>query len=233
MTRPSTYAGKTAYHGDVAVNYDRDRVGEPVWQKEQAWVETWARGVPSGAKVLDVPAGTGRFIGIFRARGAQVQAVDISEDMLAALRGQWAPDGATVVVEQGDAEALRHGDGAFDFAICWRLFHLVPADVAERVLRELARVCRGEIVVEVFGVEAGGPARLAWSALKRKVRTWLPRRSAGAKPWSHITNFVHNEPALRAMMARSGLRVVRVETLTDYEGRPARVFVLRREGSQA
>ena len=135
-----------------------------------------------------------------------------------------------MVVEQGDAEALRHADGACDFAICWRLFHLVPPEVAERVLRELARVCRGEIVLEVFGVESGGAARLAWNALKRRVRAWLPRVN-GAKPWSHITNYAHNEPALRAMMARSGLRVVRAETLADYEGRPARVFVLMREGS--
>ena len=55
MIQPNTYTGKTAYQGPIAANYDRDRVGEPVWQSEQAWFAGWAARVPAGARVLDVP----------------------------------------------------------------------------------------------------------------------------------------------------------------------------------
>ena len=234
MNRDASYIGKTAYHGEVAANYDRDRVNEPVWQREQAWVEMWSQRVPAGAVVLDVPAGTGRFVGILRARGARVHAVDISEDMLAELRARWAPDGSALVVARGDAEALAYAADTFEFAICWRLFHLVPPETAERVVRELARVCRGQIVLEVFGVERGGPIIAAVRAIKRRLRALVPRAGGGdAKPWSHITNFPHRETDLRAMFARCGLRVAGEETLADYQGRPARVYLLERERAGA
>jgi ubiquinone/menaquinone biosynthesis C-methylase UbiE len=227
MTPPSSYLGKTAYHGQVAENYDRDRVGEPIWQQEQAWVENWARAIPEGATVLDLPAGTGRFIGLLQARGARVHAVDISEDMLAALRARWQPQAGGLVVARGDAEALEYPDRFFDFVLCWRLFHLLPPGVAERVAAELARVCRGRIAVEVFGAEPGGAVvgsvRLAW----RRLKALLPRRGP-AKPWSHITNYPHREQALVRMFTRHGLRLAGIASVADYGGRPATVLLLER-----
>ena len=227
MTPEDTYTGKTAYQGSVAANYDRDRVGEPVWQREQDWFEGWARGVPPGARVLDVPAGTGRFVGILRARGARVHAVDISDDMLAELRRRWSAEEPELVIARADAEALPYAAGEFDFVVCWRLFHLLPPAASERVLRELARVCRGEIVLEVFGVEQGG-AGAAWlRAGKARLRAWLRPAPVAAAPWAHITNFPQREPALLALIARCGLRVAGSETLADYHGRPARIYRLR------
>lgn len=234
MKPDADYIGKSAYRGEVAAHYDQDRVNEPVWRREQAWMEAWAQRVPAGATVLDVPAGTGRFIGILRARCAKVHAVDISEDMLAALRKKYTLDGDAVLVAQGDAEALALGDDGFEYAICWRLFHLLPSEVAERVLRELARVCRGQIVLEVFGVQQGG----WWSRLRRAItrRRQAPPVVAvaqSAKPWAHITNFPHRENDLFAMIERCGLRIVLAETLAVYQGQPARVYLLEREGKRA
>jgi len=230
MTPRSHYVGKTAYRGEIACNYDRDRVGEPIWQREQAWVESWARRIPSGSKVLDLPAGTGRFLEILLSRGARVHAIDISEDMLKALRARSVPEGATLVVAQGDAEALDCADESFDFVICWRLMHLLPPDVAERVVCELARVCRGEIVLEVLGVYLGGRWGAGVRAFKRRLRTLLGLGArAGGKPWSHITNYPHREADLVALFSRCGLRLEAVESLLDYDGQPARIYVLRKE----
>jgi ubiquinone/menaquinone biosynthesis C-methylase UbiE len=229
MTPRSHYAGKTAYRGEIAANYDRDRVGEPIWQREQAWVESWARRLPAGAKVLDLPAGTGRFLEILWDRGARVHAIDISEDMLKALRARSVPKGASLVVTQGDAEALECADDSFDFVICWRLMHLLPSDAMERVVRELARVCRGEIVLEVLGVYVGGPWGAAARAVKRRLRALLGLRSrAGGKPWSHITNYPHREADLIALFSRCGLHLESMESLMDYDGRPARIYLLRK-----
>lgn len=226
MTQPDTYTGKTAYQGSIAANYDRDRVGEPVWQCEQAWFEAWSAGVPAGARVLDLPAGTGRFVGLLRARGARVHAVDISEDMLAELRRNWPAEGENLVVERADAEALPYAPGTFDFVVCWRLFHLLPPAACERVLRELARVCRGQIVLEVFGVETDGPVVVFLRTLKTRLRAWL-RPDPAPAPWAHITNYPQREPVLLRMIDRCGLQVAGCETLTVYHGRPARIYLLR------
>ncbi|MES2696145.1 MAG: methyltransferase domain-containing protein [Verrucomicrobiota bacterium] len=227
MTPEPSYAGKSAYRGDVAANYERDRVNETVWQQEQAWMERWAQRVPAGARLLDVPAGTGRFTGFFLARGAHVTAVDISDDMLAELRRRW-PANPLLRVERADAEALVYETGSFDFVVCWRLFHLLPEAAAERVLRELARVCRGQIVLEVFGVESGS----GLSGKLRAARRWLRKSFGSAKescPWGHITNYVHQERRLQALFATCGLQLAGVETLTEYRGAPARIYLLERE----
>lgn len=233
MNHSSPYVGKTAYHGEVAANYERDRVNEPVWMKEQTWMEAWAKGIPAGARVLDVPTGTGRFVEIFLARRAKVHAVDVSVDMLAELRRRYPPDGDRLVVERGDAEALSYPDGMFDFVVCWRLFHLLPAPIAERVLREMARVCRGQIVVEVFGVETGGvraALRRQWRRLVRKAG-WSEAGSVAA-PWAHITNYVQREKELLRLFSDCGLRVAGAETLAHYRGAPARVYFLDKCGEK-
>lgn len=217
------YAGKTAYQGGIAASYDRDRIGEPVWQQEQAWMEAWARAIPAGARVLDLPAGTGRFIGILRARGARVHAVDISEDMLAELRRAWPEAGDELVVERADAEALPYAADTFDYVVCWRLMHLLPPGIDERILRELARVCRGRIVLEVFGVEPVSALRAFWRRLRNR---WRPAAPAG--PWSHITSYARREQELQRLFARCGLQVRAAETLALYHGNAARIYTLAR-----
>lgn len=196
----------------------------------------WARCVPSGARLLDLPAGTGRFIELWRSRRAHVHAVDISEDMLAELRRRW-PAGDTLTIERADAEALPYAARSFDFVVCWRLLHLLPPEAAERVLREFARVCCGQIVLEVFNVISDGRVRVAARAVKRKMRQWLGR-SAQAHPaipdtaWAHITSYPQTEFGLQALFSRCGLKVKRAETLTMYQGTPTRVYHLETGGAR-
>lgn len=228
MSGDQSYAGKSAYKGEVAINYERDRASEPVWRREQAWMEQWARGVPAGARILDLPAGTGRFVDIFRARGATVHAVDVSEDMLSEVRRRF-PDGTgNLLVERHDAEALPYPADTFDFVVCWRFFHLLPPAAAERVVRQFARVCRGRTVIEVFGVEVESGAAAWFREVRRRLATSRKKAKRGAPPWAHITNYAHRETDLLALFARCRLQVTSIETLDEYRGQPARVYQVQR-----
>ncbi len=237
MTNRESYVGKTAYRGEIAANYDRDRVNEPIWRQEQAWIENWSKRIEPGARVLDIPSGTGRFVGIFHARKAQIYAADISEDMLLELRRRWHGHGESLVVSCVDAEALPYANGTFDFVVCWRLFHLLPSATTERVLRELARVCRGEIVVEVLNVAPRGKLRAMIGAGAQWLRGWVCRgRTVKAKdnstPWAHIANYPQTETGLRTLFSRCGLRLINSETLATEEGIPPRVYRLVHGGKQ-
>jgi ubiquinone/menaquinone biosynthesis C-methylase UbiE len=226
----SNYSGKNAYFGRVAASYETDRVEEPIWNLEQEWVARWASEVFPGARLLDIPVGTGRFVPVWLARKAEVSALDISEDMLEVVRRREFGRNPALLLEKGDAEALVHPDASFDFVVCWRLLHLVPDSVARKVLGELARVCRGRVVVQVFGVimETRRLGRLrAW------IRRWLPRGdSPESLPWGHIENYAHSEACLQRMFKECGLRLVFAETLAEYGGRPVRIYVLEHNGDR-
>jgi len=71
-----------------------------------AWIARFAALVPAGARVLDVAAGRGRHARFFAARGAQVVAVDVDAEALAALAGVRG-----VTARVADLE-----DGAWPFA---------------------------------------------------------------------------------------------------------------------
>jgi ubiquinone/menaquinone biosynthesis C-methylase UbiE len=229
MSSDSNYSGKNAYCGQIATSYEADRVGEPVWNLEQEWMTRWASAVFPGARLLDIPVGTGRFVPIWLKRKAEVSALDISEDMLEVVRGREFGGNPSLVLEKGDAEALPHADASFDFVVCWRLLHLLPDAVARKAVGEFARVCRGRLVVQVFGVIMQ-PRRL--DGLRTWIRRWLPRaKSSESTPWGHIENYAHSEASLRRMFEESGLRLLNAETLAEYGGRPVRIYVLERAGN--
>jgi SAM-dependent methyltransferase len=113
--------------------------------------------------VLDMPCGTGRFLPGLAAEGRTLVAGDLSLPMLLAA-GE-----ASARRVRADATRLPFGDASFDLVLCMRfLFHVPPALQLE-VLRELGRVTRGALVVDV---------RHSWafSAQSRRLRGALFRR---------------------------------------------------------
>ena len=233
---PQPYAGKSAYHGDLVLNYERDREAEPIWEIEQTWVANWIKTLQPGARVLDLPVGTGRFIEMMMAHGLRIHGADISEDMLKLAGQRVATGGEQVVLARADAEALAHADDEFDHVISWRLFHLLPPASAVRALRELARVCRGRLVVQFFGVE-----RRPWwwdklRGVKRRLQGALgqgaARRGDGGTPWSHIRSYPYSERAITRLFEQAGVSLVAAHRLGEYGGAGVYVYVLekRREG---
>ncbi len=96
--------------------------------------------------VLDSPCGTGRFTPFLLAAGKRVVDADLSAPMLAAARER---GGGRTSQVRCDAEHLPFADGAFDLVLSIRFLFHVPRARRPAVLRELARVSRRRVVVDV------------------------------------------------------------------------------------
>lgn len=96
-----------------------------------------------GKKVLDIGCGTGRILGELRLFGADITAIDISEEMLGRV-GRKYPDVKTAVA---DVEALPFEDDSFDVAVAaFLIVHLKDPQIA---FEEVHRVLKsgGEFIV--------------------------------------------------------------------------------------
>ncbi|HEY7551861.1 MAG TPA: methyltransferase domain-containing protein [Hyphomicrobiaceae bacterium] len=94
----------------------------------------------AGERVLDVATGTGWSARNVARTGAEVTAVDISEDLLTAARDLSRHIMPAIEFRLADAERLPFGDGAFGGVIS--TFGVMFAADQERAAAELARVCR-------------------------------------------------------------------------------------------
>ena len=128
------------YYGQVVADYDAVRMRNPVWEREQAAVADMVTRGP----VLDCPVGTGRFLGIYDAKGLYCVGVDASDEMLAAAKAKH-PDAD---LRQGSILALPFADKAFGTVVCSRMLNwFEPADMA-RAMAEIRRAAH-EVVVSI------------------------------------------------------------------------------------
>lgn len=154
---------------------------------------------------LDAGCGDGRYLAALESElPERIAGVDISERILetAQVRVPRAE------LRQANLESLPFGDGEFDVALSSQVIeHVVDADAA---LRELARVLRG-----------GGTLLLStdnkWNVVSRVLNS--PRTAAtralrlrGARGLIESPATPYTRASLRALVERSGLRVVHVET---------------------
>jgi ubiquinone/menaquinone biosynthesis C-methylase UbiE len=230
------YAGKAAYRGAVASNYDADRRVELMWEQEQQFVREWSETLPDGASLLDIPTGTGRFLEFFLQRKIHVLAQDISPDMLAEIsRLHPGIDSSRLQVSPGDAEHLALPDASVDFVVSWRFLHLVPMPVVGGVLREFRRVCRGTVMVQVFAIETrrdeSAVLKLVKAVLRPIARRFRPKvrqpaATTPATPWAHIPSYSHREDQLLAAFGETGFHVQKTHTFDPESVSPTRVYFL-------
>ncbi|MHC4515940.1 MAG: class I SAM-dependent methyltransferase [Planctomycetota bacterium] len=158
---------------------------------------------------LDVPAGAGRLTGVLPAAPSAVQA-DRNLSMLQAA----GPDHRRICAA---AQRLPFPDGAFAGVLCMRLLHHIPG-TEERVaiLRELARVSRGPVVLSFFHA-------LSLQHLRRVLRHRLWGRRQSSR---HAIRFGTLAQELRA----AGLVLVKTRPLRRFVSE--QWLVLARRGSR-
>lgn len=132
---------------EVAVDFDRHRAlpADVVLAVRSTLIESIRP--RSGARLLDLGAGTGRFGHVFVAAGDDYVAVDRSIGMLRRFQARLHSDQANAKLVQADGQALPFRDASFDAVLLIHAFGSQPG--WRRVLAEALRVLRatGSIVI--------------------------------------------------------------------------------------
>lgn len=112
-----------------------DNFPNPLINVEEPIIRALLERMPAG-RALDAACGTGRYTRYMRARGHEVEAVDVSRAMIAQARAS-SPE---VRFSVGSLEALPFTDGSFDLVMCGlALTHLPQISPA---IAEFARVLK-------------------------------------------------------------------------------------------
>lgn len=120
-----------------------------------------------GSKVLDVATGTGRYAFAFARRGHGVTGVDLSEDMLAVAKKNNRYANARFLI--ADATRLPFKDNSFDASCIAFSLHMMPPEVREKALREMARVTKrgGTIIIVDLALPGNRAVRFLMDAFSR------------------------------------------------------------------
>jgi len=127
--------------------------------------------------ILDLPCGTGRFTGPLAESGYDVVGSDISLEMMQVAQGKTTEERGVRGYLQADAEALPFATDGIDCVMCIRFLFHVDAAARVRILREMGRVSRRGLIVDIR--HRYSTRYVLWS-LKRRLgltRRKLPRVS--------------------------------------------------------
>ena len=133
------------YYGEAARRYDAERCHSLRWAREQQAVADFVFSGP----ILDVPLGTGRYVGIYWDKGLDVIGVDVSVDMLAEAKKRYPELDA----RPGSVLSLPFADKTFGTVVCTRLLDWLPPADMERAVAELRRMANIIIVTIRHGRE--------------------------------------------------------------------------------
>jgi ubiquinone/menaquinone biosynthesis C-methylase UbiE len=133
--------------GPIGNHYDKYASQNPV---ERRMMEGFLRTLDgmlaplAPTSILEVGVGEGEILQRVMARFPQATArgIDLPDDD---LPKEWEARG--VPAEFGDATAMRFSDGEFDLVMAIEVLEHVPEP--ERALREMARVCKGNVIFSV------------------------------------------------------------------------------------
>lgn len=134
---------------------------------------------PTGLRVLDAATGTGNTAIAAARAGAEVEAFDIAEPLLAQARDRATREGVEVRFTTGDLLDVPYPDATFDLVLS--TFGAFAADDPVRAARELVRVCRpgGRIVTTAWADEG------VFSTIPQVVRRRCPGVIPSSAPVPH------------------------------------------------
>ena len=176
---PKFFKRFTEHGSDAGVKMDEDAIRSayrrwaPVYDHTFGWVAAEGRKhsveiINQGrGRVLEVGVGTGLSLPAY-GHHLEIVGIDLSPEMLEKARERIAEERLTNIagLYEMDAAELKFPDASFDTVVAMYVMTVVPDP--EKVMRELARVCRpgGEvIIVNHFSAEEG-------------MRGWVERRMA-------------------------------------------------------
>ncbi len=192
-------------------------------ERTELEVEFVASRIPAGARVLDVPCGTGRIAVPLAERGFVVSGLDISETVLAHARAA-APE---LDFRQGDMRELPWPDGSFDAVLnLWTAFGYFDSQAEdERVLaRGRARPRSRRSVRPRHGEPDGAPPRLqaagvrgaetarcllqehGYDAITGRIQARWTFLRDGRRSELSFDHRVYTTPEYVAMLRRAGLQ---------------------------
>lgn len=142
-------SAKARYRDDIAESYLADRTGQRQWRLENKIMTHLLHRIPAGKKVLDVPVGTARFADTCLEQGLELVGIDSSEDMLRIARSELGSRVGLVDLRLGDAMQLDLLEAEFDTVFSVRFLNLIPANEAQRAVREFSRVASRQLILEI------------------------------------------------------------------------------------
>lgn len=165
-------------------------------RREADWLWS-ALALSPGARVLDVPCGTGRHSVELATRGADVTGIDRSDEVLALARERAAAGGPGLAVrfEAGDMRDVPAGAG-FDAAFCWwGSFGYFDDDENARFLRAVAGSLRpgGRFALDTILLESllsrwqSSSFAASGDVLFGEVRAYDPATGRNESEWHLVT----------------------------------------------
>jgi len=151
-------------------------------------------------RVLDLACGTGRLWPELARHAAEIVGCDLAVPMLVeAEKKARLSLGGPLRLLAGDAERLPFPDDSFDVVVSCRFLRHIPRRVRISIMREMARVSRGWVIVD---------PRRAWH------RDYLREFGHGllSIPW-RLPNYGHTRASLRSELRAAGLEMERIEPL--------------------
>ena len=180
----------------MARSFEDRRFGGPIGELvagTQARVLTAMVGEIHDRRIIDVGTGTGRAARLLARQGADVTAIDASDEMLAVARRRAADDHLNIKFARGDAHAIEFPDRAFDVAVCLRV--LMHAPDWRQCLSELCRVTERLVI---FDYPSATSAAILESAARHAVH------AAGGRTEAYR---VFTRGQIRRALARHGFRI--------------------------
>ena len=243
----TNYSGLVAYVGDVASQYDADRITEEMWGLENAWLANTLGGLDPKSSVLDLPVGTGRFMELYQKLCFDnVIGIDASVDMLSMAEKKKEKYNHNIELMTGRSDAINFPDNTIDYILCFRLFHLLPNDVKRKTLNEFARVVKksvflhvytnilvpdepavnGSNSVPVFSFAKKVKAKVAFLLQNLKIKLQSENLKVEETPWVHIDNYPCGMHELNMMITEAGFFIKEVEIIGAETRSPAKIFRL-------
>jgi ubiquinone/menaquinone biosynthesis C-methylase UbiE len=164
-------------------------------------------------KMIDLACGTGRISEFLAARGYQLTCGDISEEMLRVAKARLESVGAgNTTFLHVDIYKIDQPDASFDCVSAFRLFQHLTSEQRARALREMARISRRFVLVNVMHTS------MYYEAV-RKLRRALGR---------YATRYTSSQSETDQELRYAGLRLVKsIFTQTGFNG--DRVLLLEKK----